>query len=330
MILILADNTDPWATLVHREISKRGEATVWIQPAELLDRVQLNWPVMEGSPLKSGALFIDGHRHALADITGMYVHPALPLPLPLDELAPQDRDYVVKETSATWLALLQAMPCWVVNRPVPGGRPALLAGSPSLSRLARDHGFALPPSRVTSSQADAILQFAAWSERVYLKPLGSPEPGIVLRSRDGVEQICGMMEGRAVSLQSIPSGQRVTVYVIGDEAAATILQADDPQAGSAGVATLPTDDCVGLVQALGLAFAECQIIVTSEGSKYCLDVSGSPSYWRCPQEGQRKIVNRLADYLSKSRSLALHDSLDGADGGPGAGQCLCQTGGPER
>ena len=330
MILILADSTDLWATLVHREARLSGGDVFWIQPAQLLDRILLNWPVMTGASVVPGTVVIDGHTIPLADLTGIFARLTLPPPIELEELSLQDRDYVIKETTAAWLAFLNAMPCSVVNRPVPGGRPTILAGSPLLSQLAEEHGFLLPPSRCTSSRTDAILQFSAWSERVYLKPLGSHEPGMFLYAHDGVEQICRVMKRQAVSMQAIPRGQRVTVYVVGEEIVATVLQPSEDLSQHMEMLSVPSESCLGLVGDLGLTFAECQLVVTSEGRIYCLDVSEAPSYWHCPQEIQQQIVCRLADYLSEQRSLSIHDSLDGADGRSGARKCLCQTRSPER
>ena len=329
MILVLADFTDPWSILVHRELSNRGQEVFWIQPAQLLERIKLNWPVMCGSVIVQGTLYIDGRPIALSDLTGVLARVTLPFSLELQDLASPDRDYVVKETTAAWLGLLHAMPCPVVNRPVPGGRPTLLAGSPLLAECAQRCGFVLPPSRCTSSRPDAILQFSAWSERAYLKPLSSSEPGTFLQPHDGVEQICRVMEQQAVSMQAIPEGQRVTVYVAGGEVAATIVRADTAQTASADMPFLPIQQCRELVQSLGLAFAECQLIVTREGPVYCLDVSAAPSFWRCPQEVQQQIVHMLAGYLSEPRSVPLHDSFDGTDGGSGVGQPLCEIGFPE-
>jgi hypothetical protein len=314
VILILADSTDPWAMLVHREAQRSGGDVFWIQPTQLLDRILLNWPVVTGALVVPGTVVIDGHTIPLGDLTGIFARLTLPLPIELEELSLQDRDYVIKETTAAWLAFLNAMPCSVVNRPVPGGRPTILAGSPLLSQLAEEHEFLLPPSRCTSSQADAILQFSAWSERVYLKPLGSHEPGMFLHAHDGVEQICRVMERQAVSMQAIPSGQRVTVYVVGEEIVATVLQPSEDLSQRMEMSSIPSERCLSLVGDLGLTFAECHLVVTSEGRIYCLDVSGAPSYWHCPQETQQQIVCRLADYLSEQRSLSIHDSLDGADG----------------
>ena len=151
-----------------------------------------------------------------------------------------------------------------------------------------------------------------------------------LQPHDGVEQICRVMEQQAVSMQAIPMGQRVTVYVAGGEVAATIVQADAAQTAGANMPFLPLQQCRGLVRSLGLAFAECQLVVTREGSAYCLDVSGAPNFWRCPHEVQQQIVHILAGYLSEPRSLPLHDSFDWADGGSGVGQPLCEIGFPER
>jgi hypothetical protein len=331
VMLVLADTTDPWGSLVHAELCRRGLDVLMIPRAELLNRIQSNWRVRAGSELVTGALIIDGRRVSCANLRGVFVQWILPLPLHLDGLSGQDRDYVVREATAMWIAFLNSLPCTVVNRPTPGGRPALLGGSPALARVARDCGFDLPVARYTSSQDDAALQFSAWSERAYLKPLGAAEPGFVLSRKNGIEQIHQVMERHAVSLQKIPQGQRMTVYVVGGEAAATILHADEESyLNGADLSALPTGRCADLVHALGLTFAECQVVITPDGRTTCLDVNDAPNYWRCTRTVQRRIVRRLADCLSEQRSTNFHDSAGGADGGSGLGQRLCQTGGPER
>jgi hypothetical protein len=323
VILILAEPADPWATLVHRELLRRSEEDLfWIQPAQLLDRVLLNWPVGTRSQLLPSSLVVDGTTRPLTDLTGVFVRLSFPLLLELEDLSVQDRDYIVKEATAAWLAFLSALPCAVVSRPIPGGRPTLLAGSPLLSQRAREQGFMLPPSHCTSSCADAILQYSAWSERAYLKPLGSHEPGIFLYAQDGVEQIHRIMERQAVSMQSIPEGQRLTVYVVGGDAVATVIHAGDRSESSRDVPAIPTHECLGLVREMGLTFAECRFIVTPEGQTYCLDVSSAPSIWHCPQDVQHQIVSRLAEHLSEERSLPLDDSLNGTYGRSGAGERL--------
>jgi hypothetical protein len=274
---------------------------------------------------------VDGRRVSCADLRGVFVQWVLPFPLHLDGLSAQDRDYVLHEATAMWIAFLNSLPCIVVNRPVPGGRSALLGGSPALARVARDCRFDLPAARYTSSQDDAVLQFSAWGERAYLKPLGSAETGFVLSRQNGIEQIRQVMERHAVSLQKLPQGQRMTVYVVGGEAAATILHADEESAlNGADLSALPTGRCVDLVRAMGLTFAECQVVLTPDGRTSCLDVNDAPNYWRCTRTVQRRIVRRLADCLSEQRSMNFYDSAGGADGGSGLGQRLCQTGSPER
>ena len=331
MILILAEPADPWAMLVHRESLRRSvEDLFWIQPAQLLDRVLLNWPVGIESPLLPGSLVVDGMTRPLTNLTGVFARLSFPLLLEIEVLSAQDRDYVVKEATAAWLAFLNALPCAVVNRPIPGGRPTLLAGSPLQSQRARAQGFMLPPSRCTSSRTDAILQYSAWSERAYLKPLGSQEPGIFLHAHDGVEQICRVMERQAVSIQAIPHGQRVTVYVVGEEVVATVLQPSEDVTQRIEMPSVLSKRCLGLVGDLGLAFTECQFIVTPEGPIYCLDVSSAPGFWCCPHEVQPQIVCHLVEYLSEMRSLSRHDSFNGPDDRPSARERLCETRSPQR
>jgi len=331
VVLVLADTTDPWASLVHAELCRRGLDVLLIPRAELLDRIRLNWPMAAGSPAVAGTMVIDGRSLECGAVRGVFVQWVLPLPLLLEDLSAQDRDYVLRETTAAWIAFLNSLPCPVINRPVPGGRPALLGGSAMSARIAHDCGFDFPAVRYTSSQADAVQQFSSWNGRAYLKPLGSAEPGLVLCRQNGVEHIRQVMERHAVSLQAIPQGQRMTVYVVGGDAAATILHAgEESLPHAADLPVFPTGRCVDLVRALGLSFAECHVVVAADGQIYCLDVNGAPNYWRCTRAVQRRLVQRLADCLSEQRSMEFYDSARGTHGGPGAGQRLCQTGGPER
>ena len=329
MLLILADSTDPWATLVHREAQRTGRNVVWIEPAQLLDRILLNWPVMAEGAVVPGFLNIDGRTIPLDDLTGVFARLPFPLRLDLEGLSDSDAEYVTKEATAAWLAFLNAMPCSVVNRPIPGGRPTLLSGSPLLATLARDYGFLLPASRCTSSLADALQQFKTWGESAYLTPLGSVEPGLFLHSRDGVEQICRVMEQQAVSLQAVPPGQQATVYVAGEQVVATVLRPGEAAPQPMEVLSTHAAQCRGLVRALGLTFAECQIMINSDGV-FCLDISSAPNFWRCPQDAQQQIVAHLLEQLSELRSLSHHDSSHGADGRSSARERVRPTRSPER
>ncbi len=330
MILILADSTDPWATLVHREAQRTGGDVFWVEPLRLLDKILLNWPVVAGEAVVSGSLDIDGRTIPLDDLTGVFARLPFPLRLDLDGLTDSDAEYVTKEATAAWIALFNALPCSVVNRPVPGGRPTLLTGSPLLARLAAEHGFLLPASRCTSNQADALQQFKAWGESAYLKPLGSVEPGQFLHSHDGVEQIRRVMEQQAVSLQTVPSGQQATVYVAGEQVVATVLRPSEAVPQRMEVLSTHAAPCLGLVRALGLSFAECQLVISPDGRMYCLDISSAPNFWRCPQDAQQQIVAHLLEHLSELRSLSHHDSSHGADGRSSARECVRPTRSPER
>jgi hypothetical protein len=330
VILILADSTDPWATLVHREAQRKSGDVIWVEPLRLLDKILLNWSVEAGDAVVPGSLDIDGRTISLDDLTGILARLPFPLRLDLEGLSEADAQYVTKEATAAWLAFLNARPCSVVNRPMPGGRPTLLSGSPLLAKLAQDHGFLLPASHCTSSQTDALQQFKAWGESAYLKPLGSVEPGQFLYAHDGVEQIRRVMEQQAVSLQTVPPGQQATVYVAGERVVATVLRSAEPVTQPMEVPSAHVAQCLGLVRALGLTFAECQIVINPDGGVYCLDVSSAPNFWRCPQDAQQKIVEYLLEHLSKLRSLSHHDSSHGADGRSSARERVCPTRSPER
>ena len=68
MILILADSTDPWATLVHREVQCSGGDVSWVQPPQLLDRILINWPVVTGTSVVPRTVVIEGDTIPFADL----------------------------------------------------------------------------------------------------------------------------------------------------------------------------------------------------------------------------------------------------------------------
>ncbi|HJT22806.1 MAG TPA: hypothetical protein VJ746_20195 [Nitrospira sp.] len=330
MILILADSTDPWATLLNREVRRRGGDVVWVEPSQLLDRISLTWPVSMRTDHVRGSVTIDGAVLPFEELTGVFSRFIMPLPLVLEDLSAQDRDYVIKESGAAWLAFLNGLSCAVVNRPVPGGRATVPAGSRQLASLVRQHGYVLPPARFTTNQTDALSQYSTWNEQVYLKPIGSQEAGQFVSSPDGAEKISRVMERQAVSLQAVPRGRRVTVYVAGERAVATVMQAGDRRESNIDIRLPDGQRCAALVLDMGLNFAECELVVCSDGRTYCLDINAMPDFWRCPAEIQRRVVSTLSEYLSERRSVPFHDPVDRPHGGSGAGERLCQARSPER
>jgi hypothetical protein len=308
MILVLADGTDAWSSRIHRELSSRGEDVVWVQPDQLLDRIQLNWSVKCDESVPDGSLVIEDRSVSLADLTGVLARLPFPLPLLLDDLSMEDRSYVARETTAAWLALLNALPCAVINRPVPGGRPTSLSCSVEHARFAQQHGFLLLPSHCTRSRSDTITQLFKWQGKAYVKPLGSQEPGMILDGHCDVP----FDEHLSVLMQPVPAGQRVTVYIAG-EAEGTIVHPDGNLNATSVISPLPTEPCARLTRDFGLAFAQCELVLTGDRI-YCLDVSASPNYWQCPQEIQQRVVRSLADYLSQPKSIPVHDSPAGAHG----------------
>ena len=125
------------------------------------------------------------------------------------------------------------------------------------------------------------------------------------------------MSTAALSLQQVPDGQAISVYVVGGVVAATAVLASDLSSSGAiaqgSLVSAALARCADFVSAMGLGLAECLIVVQPDGRLSCLDVSGSPNFWRCPLDVQRHAVTHLATYLSEERSLHLNDSLIGAD-----------------
>ena len=287
MIMILADGSDPWAMAVHRELGLRGVSASMISPETLLADAPLNYTVTSQSMLDRGTLTMSGSPVPLTNLTGVLCRMPFPIQLELEDLTPHDRDYVKKETSAAWLALLNALTCRVVNRPVPGGLPTLLTGQPALLPVAERLGLSVPSCYCTTDVDDAIRRFIAWGERAYVKPRPNAFRFVgSRRRRDGAHP---RMDGHGGALAATGAGRSADISVCrwrrggGDGGAGKrpVIERCHLQ-GSLVSAALTR--CADFVSAMGLGFAECLVVAQPDGRFSFLDVSGSPNFWRCPLE----------------------------------------------
>lgn len=285
MILILAESTDPWGVALTRRLTLRGKPFVLQEPGELC------------------ASRIDRSAEWVQQLTGVYRGANRPY----SEDAGAVRPRAVAVAESDWLAELNALPCPVVNRLSPDGVPSCPTGSPAWEAVVSSHGFQTPCFYHAPDRDEAVAGLDLWGGAAYVKPAGELHGGLVLSleaAKAYVEDLDG--ERPILMAQAVP-GQLVSVFVVGDKVAATVIRSV-PWSGSpaqgARFDPMLLQRCSDLVLALGLVHAECLLSLSADGLSTCLDVVASPNYWTCPREAQRQVVSGLVHYLADGRREA--------------------------
>ncbi len=285
MILILAESTDPWGGALARRLTLRGEPFVLQELGEMC------------------ASMIDRTADWVQRLTGVYRGTSRPY----GEDAGAVQPWAVAVAESGWLAELNALPCPVVNRLSPDGAPSCPTGSPAWEAVVSAHGFQTPCFYNAPNRDEAVAGLDLWGGAAYVKPAGVLHGGLVLSLDAAKAYVEGLEDERPVLLAQTSPGQLVSVFVVGDTVAATVVRSM-PRSGipAQGACLSPAllQRCSDLVPALGLVHAECLLSLSADGLSTCLDVVASPNYWTCPREAQRQVVSGLVRYLAEDRREA--------------------------
>ena len=303
MILILADSTDPWGVVLARRLTLRGEPFVLQEPGEMR------------------ASMIDRTADWVQRLTGVYRGTSRPY----SEDMPAIQPWSVAVTESDWLAQLNALPCPVVNRLSPGGVPSCQTGSPAWEAVVSAHGFQAHCFYEALNRDETLAGLDLWGGAAYVKPAGVLHGGLVLSAEAAKAYAEDLEAERPVLLAQASPGQLVSLFVVGDKVAATVVRSM-PWSGipTHGACLGPSllQRCSDLVLALGLVHAECLLSLSADGLITCLDVVASPNYWTCPREARRQVVSGLVHYLADSRrEAALIPAATTAEAVP-AGDCV--------
>ena len=285
MILILAESTDPWGSALVRRLTSRGEPFVLQEPRELC------------------ASMLDRTADWVQRLTGVYRGTSRPYGEDRGAVHP----WAVAAAESGWLAELNALPCPVINRLSPDGAPSCRTGTPAWEAVVSAHGFQTPCFYHALNRDEAVAGLDLWGGAAYVKPAGVLHAGLVLSLEAAKAYAENLEEERPVLLAQAGQGQLVSVFVVGDKVAATVMRSMPWSGGGAQGARLDPSllqRCSEMVLALGLLHAECLLSLSADGQIACLDVVASPNYWTCPREAQRQVVGGLARYLAEGRREA--------------------------
>jgi glutathione synthase/RimK-type ligase-like ATP-grasp enzyme len=219
---------------------------------------------------------------------------------------PSDVDQAVRaETDAGVMALIESLPCLVINR-LGGGMTNHSKVLQSL--LIRRAGLLIPPTLVTTDPS-TVRSF-----------IDEHEGGVIYKSLSGMRSIVQSVGpaqlARLDLLRNGPSqfqkrivGDDVRVHVVGDQVFATRIRSTvvdyrfGHREGREPIiepATIPAEleaACVRLTRLVDLTVAGIDLKVTPSGDAYCLEVNPSPGFLYYEQRTGQPISLAVADVL---------------------------------
>ena len=251
----------------------------------------------------------NGVRYRLEDMSGVYVR------LMDDTFLPELEDEPVESPKRTRCRSLHEMlrqwceitPARVVNR---GGNMASNGSKPFQMQLIRDHGFMIPETLITNDP-QLVREFLLEHGRIVYKSISSVRSIVQpLEERD----IGRLDEIRwcPIQFQELIEGTNVRVHTVDGKVFPTRVRTEATdyryaarQVGEEAkleASVLPdavAEKCVQLAHSLGLDFAGIDLMITSDGEVFCLEVNPSPAYSYYEGATGQPIAEAVARYLAR-------------------------------
>jgi glutathione synthase/RimK-type ligase-like ATP-grasp enzyme len=332
MILICGGLADTVTELVCARLRDCGYSYRLLDLGTYPAGFKVNWRWQGTCP--TGYIASGDWRLDLDELRGVYVRYLGPEGrLQPPNLAPEFAEVVYSECDTGLAALLECLPCTVVNR-LTGD--ASNRSKPYQALCIRRCGLLTPPTLVTSDP-EAARQF--YEER---------QGQVIFKSISGVRSIVRGMNvlhlARLPLLQHGPAqfqayipGDNVRVHTVGDRWFATRIRSmaiDYRYAERDGFSlqmeptTLPpavAAACLRVARQLGLLLAGIDLKETPEGDFYCFEVNPSPAFLYYEQHTHQPISSALAALLHEGclRNFPEEDpgtsEPDSRSGGLGSG-----------
>jgi RimK-like ATP-grasp domain len=255
----------------------------------------------------------------LEAITGVYVRflgPEGRLPPQGDPAAAAALRF---EADAGLMALLEALPCPVVNR-IGGGMSN--NSKPYQALLLRCAGFKVPETLVTSDPAAARRFQADFGEVIYKSASGIRS--IVRRLGPDQQARLGFLRHGPAQFQAFVPGRNVRVHTVGEAVFATRVETDAVDYRYAYLDGLPVvmspvtlppaveAACVRAAHDLDLLFAGIDLKETPDGEYVCLEVNPCPGFIYYERHTGQPISAALADLLNGTAPAATHEARTAA------------------
>ncbi len=247
----------------------------------------------------------------LDELTGVYVRfigPEGRMP-PVGD--PEDAAALQLEADAGLMALLEDLPCPVVNR-VGGGMSN--NSKPYQSLLLRHAGLAVPATLVTSDPEAARAFQTEHGDVIYKSASGIRS--IVRRlGPDQLTRLPFLHHGPA-QFQGFVPGRNVRVHTVGDAVFATVIETEavdyryarhdglDVAMRPMNLPTAVGDACLRAARSLDLLFAGIDLKETPDGDYVCFEVNPCPGFTYYERHTGQQISTALADLLNGTPQAA--------------------------
>jgi glutathione synthase/RimK-type ligase-like ATP-grasp enzyme len=303
MILVCGGLADGVTELVCARLQHSGYPYRLLDLARYPAGYRVAWRWTDAGP--GGIIASPEWDLALDEITGVYVR----FLGPDGRLAPQgDPDAAVAlqfEADAGLMALLEDLPCPVVNR-IAGGMSN--NSKPYQALLLRRAGLKVPTTLVTNDPAAARAFQAEYGEVIYKSASGIRS---IVRRLDRAQQarLAFLRDGPA-QLQVFVPGRDVRVHTVGDTVFATRIESEAVDYRYAHLdgldvvmtpVTLPAaveGACLRAARDLDLLFAGIDLKETPDGEYLCFEVNPSPGFIYYERRTGQPISAALADLLN--------------------------------
>jgi glutathione synthase/RimK-type ligase-like ATP-grasp enzyme len=274
---------------------------------------QFTWRWEDAGP--AGYIVGPGWKLDLDELTGVYVRYLGPEGrMPPSGLAPADVPAMYFEYDTGLAALLEDLPCAVVNR-VAGGMSNNSKASQAL--LVRECGLLTPPTLVTNDPGAALRFYEECRGEVIYKSLSGIR-SIVRRVDAGQLARLPLLRHGPAQFQSFVPGENVRVHTVGGQLFATLVHSDAVDYRYAGregrhVEMEPTalppavaESCMRLARRLDLLLTGIDLKVDADGNYYCFEVNPCPGFLYYEQYTGQPISTALAALLNRNANSAHH------------------------
>lgn len=314
MILICGRITEPVTELVCARLEAEGLAYRVLDPDVPTDPgaqplLHARW--------QDGAL-ADFHfagpdwRLDASDLTGVYFRPVQRSAPELPDLSPEAAAALQAQRLAALGAVLDALPCPVVN-PVLAGMSN--NSKPHQAMLIRDCGFSVPATLVTNDPDAALAFAAAHGDDVIYKSISGVRSIVRRFDARQAERLPLLRHGPAQFQQRI-GGHDVRVHVVADRVFATRIESssiDYRYAASDGqrITMQPTElpdeiaeRCIALTKCLGLLLSGIDLKQTPDNEFFCFEANPSPGFLFFERATNQPISTAIAQLLAGTTAFS--------------------------
>jgi glutathione synthase/RimK-type ligase-like ATP-grasp enzyme len=211
------------------------------------------------------------------------------------------------ETDVRLAAVLNSLPCNVLNRPA---ATYSSRSKPYQALLIRRFGFKIPKTLVTNDPEAVADFFAECQGKLIFKSISGVRSTVRLMAKEDFRRL-ELLENCPAQFQEYLTGDNIRVHVIGERLFAVRIQSDAIDyryAGEEGhsLAMAPVllpegiaANCIRLTKELGLSLSGIDLKETPAGEYYCFEVNTSPAFLFYESPTRPVVADALAEFLAQ-------------------------------